>query len=548
MTVARNNHSFFSSSKSITQSITNTLNWLYEHSPVNFSNLTGWHHPTMSRLMGDPFTGRLIAMGREEGVEKELNTLGELAIKDPKGRAYCSISQWPTVLLTDPSDIAQVFLFNDDHISREMTFRAFSAIMGEHNLISIPKNEEWDKKRKLLKSFIFTPGSLDEVVEPMQKIIDEFIDDIAKNQGRVPSLELFMVLLTMDVFTRSRLATSTMRANAKEISDAFFKALNEASEVKNNILLRIATIQEYLHIRAITPLAHERASLYELVKKRVLEPNQASLRHTKNILQNYFTQHPNDNQSAFEAAVEDTAFMLFTGHETTSRLLQFTFMVLARHPDILQKLRDEIEMKRPANGEWTREDLKDMHYLRKIIKESLRLYPPVPILSRTVNDPIVLGDLPRCQTAGEYKRAMAERDETRDVVLHPGTILFVSPWITHRLAKFYEDPLTFNPERFKSDEMNLNTANVKEAGDTCEWFPFGIGSRNCVGRLFAVQETEIALIKLVENYDFKLVNDQPEQPKLLNIYQNGTLKHRGEVEVEFIPRVNNLDSQTRLSP
>ena len=157
------NRSFtFFGSSFLIEKITNTYHWLqstYEYSPINFASFTGIHHPSVSHLSGNPLTGRLSYYLQEDGLglAQEAGRLAELASSDVKGRAYCSVLAKPVLLITHPEDIAQLLLFNEEHIDRGL--KAFDKIYGQHNLVSLSSNteqgyKEWKEKRHHLTKWI----------------------------------------------------------------------------------------------------------------------------------------------------------------------------------------------------------------------------------------------------------------------------------------------------------------------------------------------------------------------------------------------------------
>ncbi len=512
--------------KSFGEYIFDTFNWLYEHSPINFSFITGMHHPSIQRLTGNPLLGRALEVTKDAGgLAKEIEALAKIAEKDPKGRAYLSFGFHPTLLVTRPEDIAQVFVHNGDNVDRGKLLDTFAKIFGETNLLTMPTNETWQQKRLKLTEWILQSKGLSPLVKPMQEIVDEFIAKMANDEGHIASLETFMVSLTMEVFARTGLASKLIDDQAQKISDVFGRALEVASFPMNTVLLRLDATLKYIGLCASKHLDKERDDLQKILKENFFEPNQENLLNKPNLLQEYFKQNPNDLNAAFQNTISDLGLLLLAGHETTSRLLQFTIILLAKHEDILEKLRDEITKNRPENGEWTFQDLKKLTYLEKIIKETLRLYPPIPIIPRMVTKSFVLADIPVCKTTNEYEKAMKERDTTKDVILHPGTGVDIAPWITHRLPSIYKDPLKFNPDRYKNSSI--------DSSESYSWIPFGAGSRNCPGRHFAMQEAELFLIQFVEKYDFK---PSCKTAKLLETTMRGTLKHKGEIQLDITLR------------
>jgi cytochrome P450 len=171
--------------------------------------------------------------------------------------------------------------------------------------------------------------------------------------------------------------------------------------------------------------------------------------------------------------------LLLAGHETTATALAWTFDLLLRHREPLQRLRDSL-----AAGE---ED-----YLRATISESLRLRPVIPLAGRRLATELVADGL----------------------TLPAGTDVTPAIWLAHTRADIYPEPFAFRPERF-----------LEEAPDTYAWIPFGGGIRRCIGASFAEFEMRIVLREVLTRCDLRKADPMPEKTGRRNITlspKNGT--------------------------
>jgi cytochrome P450 len=156
--------------------------------------------------------------------------------------------------------------------------------------------------------------------------------------------------------------------------------------------------------------------------------------------------------------------LLLAGHETTATALAWTFDLLLRHRDKLDRLRDEVD----EGGD---------EYLRAVISESLRLRPVVPLAGRRL-----LSEL----RVGEYE-------------LPAGTDITPSIWLAHTRPESYPDPLEFRPERF-----------LDASPDTYSWVPFGGGTRRCLGAAFAEFEMRVVLRQVLSRCELRAVRSRPD--------------------------------------
>jgi cytochrome P450 len=171
--------------------------------------------------------------------------------------------------------------------------------------------------------------------------------------------------------------------------------------------------------------------------------------------------------------VEVTTFLL-AGQETTSLVLTWTWYLLSQHTQVRQRLEQEIDAvlggRPPEYG-----DLVNLPYLRMVVDESMRLYPPAWGFSR---------------------QAMAD-DELGGFRLPRGWLAFVIPYVLHRLPAFWQDPERFDPERFLPERSADRPKFV--------YIPFGAGPRQCIGNQFALLETQLSLATFAQSYRLHLL-------------------------------------------
>jgi cytochrome P450 len=170
--------------------------------------------------------------------------------------------------------------------------------------------------------------------------------------------------------------------------------------------------------------------------------------------------------------VEVTTFLL-AGQETTSLALTWTWCLLSQHPQARQRLEDELDgVLKGRPPEYS--DLVNLPYLRMVVDESLRLYPPAWGFSR---------------------QALAE-DRLGGFRLPRGWLAFVIPYVLHRLPAFWPNPDQFDPERFLPER---SADRPKFA-----YIPFGAGPRQCIGNQFALIETQLSVATFAQSYRLHL--------------------------------------------
>ena len=198
--------------------------------------------------------------------------------------------------------------------------------------------------------------------------------------------------------------------------------------------------------------------------------------------------------------IHDEMFtFLVAGYETTSAALEWTLILLARHPEIAERVRlehREVCGARPP----TPEDLPHMPVARGVIEESLRLYPPV---------------------FGMQRRVLAD-DEIGGYAIPRGAQVLVSPFAMHRHPGFWPDPDVFDPDRFSPERS--------EGRPRFAHFPFGGGPRQCIGSGFARMELQVILPAVIGALRFELAEDADTTPD-----PRMTFRPRGPVTMHVHP-------------
>ncbi|KAK1427361.1 hypothetical protein QVD17_16044 [Tagetes erecta] len=211
-----------------------------------------------------------------------------------------------------------------------------------------------------------------------------------------------------------------------------------------------------------------------------------------------------------DTTIKSTCLALILGaSDTTSVTLTWAISLLLNHPDVLKKLQHEIDDYVGKERQVEESDIESLVFLQAVIKETLRLYPPGPILipRETMED---------CTIAGYNVKA--------------GTRLITNAWKLHRDANIWNDPCKYQPERFMGQEHK----HVDLTGQKFLLIPFGSGRRSCPAATFAIHVLHLTLARLVHSFDLVqpggLPVDMTEGPGL-------TTPKKNPLEVFLTPRL-----------
>jgi len=178
---------------------------------------------------------------------------------------------------------------------------------------------------------------------------------------------------------------------------------------------------------------------------------------------------------------DEAMTLLLAGHETTANALSWTWYLLSRNPDVEARLHAEVDA---LNGALpTAADLARLPYTRAVIAESMRIFPPAWVIGRTA-----LVDYP-----------------VRDRVIRKGSLVLVSQWVTHRDPRWWDDAESFTPERWLGGTGGQEVGKSGgQRGGRFAYFPFGAGTRVCIGEQFAWMEATLALATFAQRWRLRL--------------------------------------------
>jgi cytochrome P450 len=199
--------------------------------------------------------------------------------------------------------------------------------------------------------------------------------------------------------------------------------------------------------------------------------------------------------------------LLLAGHETTANGLSFTFFLMAQHPDVQEKVSAEVSAVFETASSDPRPSAAEIYarlpYTQQVVAEALRIYPPVWVTARTA--------------AVSYAY--------RGLSIPAGSLLLIPQIAIHRDPRWYPEPMYFNPDRFLPE---VSATRPRHA-----YFPFGAGSRICIGENFAWMEAVLVLASVIHNWRLGFPGPTP---KALPLSAQISLRPRDGVVVSVIRR------------
>ena len=307
------------------------------------------------------------------------------------------------------------------------------------------------------------------------------------NLGELFMKRLFSPWIWSDFFF---FKTDIGRAFNKDLNILHSMTRNVIKERKDNILSEKSQITEE------KTESIEESNIYVSDKSR---KRMAFL----DLLLNY---HIQNNSLTLEDIREEVDTFMFEGHDTTSVSLSWTLYLMGLHPQVQYRVQQELDsiFGDDRQRKMTATDLKNMVYLESVIKESLRLFPSVPYIGRTVGEDVKSGDY----------------------LIPKGTTVFLLMERLHYDPKVFADPLHFKPERFLENSTN----NI----NAYSYVPFSAGARSCIGQRFALTEEKIILAKIFLNFNVKSLDQRDQMITSVEL----VFRSKHPIRVKVVQRVS----------
>jgi cytochrome P450 len=359
------------------------------------------------------------------------------------------------------------------------------------------EGETWLQQRRLAQP-AFHRARIAAMAARMVRAAEALSEQWATSQrtGEPRLLGRDMMALTLRIVGEALLGTD-MRKETEAVAAAF-SLINEQT---------VERFRAFRLLPPVLPTAYDRAfreanrTLREVVAG-IIAKRRERLEDHGDLLSMFMLAKDEETgeQMDDEHLRNEVLTMLLAGHETTANALSWAWGLLHQNPEAEQSLHAELETVlggRPP----TAEDVPKLVYTRRVLDETLRLYPPIYSISRqVVADDVVCG----YEVLGNSS-------------------LYLSPYVTHRLAEFWPDPERFDPDRFTPEQV---AARPRYA-----YLPFLGGPRQCIGNTFALMEGTLILATLAQRHRPRLVEGYTLAPEPLL-----TLRPAGELPVHITAR------------
>ncbi|XP_014230874.1 cytochrome P450 6k1-like isoform X1 [Trichogramma pretiosum] len=389
--------------------------------------------------------------------------------------------QKPFLIVRDPELIKQMFI-KDFNVfcNRYFASKRKADIIGSSNLFSID-NPKWKYLRSKL-SPAFSMAKSKKLVQLMLKSTDGLMNHLSSQttDGKTSTIECRQLSdkYTTDVITSFAFGIQTNSYLNTEFYDRS-RVIFDMTVRRVILTLSVFFFPRIADIMNGTFLDSSEEFFRNVFWKSMNEREKSRTSERGDIIDLLIDlkNEKQDPEFSFKGdyLVAQAAIILFAGIETSATTMGFTLLELAKNPSMQTKVRHEIQEIIAENG-FTYEALLNMKYLNQVVCETLRLYPPLPIIDRVASENYKIPDT--------------------SIVLEKGTAVYAIVNGLHKDPQFFRDPHTFNPDRF-SEELKQNIKS-------CTYMPFGEGPRKCIGMRMGQLQSVVGLATILNNYEVAL--------------------------------------------
>ncbi|XP_050054621.1 cytochrome P450 4C1-like [Aphis gossypii] len=401
------------------------------------------------------------------------------------------------VVISKPEDL-QIILNSSKALGKSKFYNFFKNTVGE-GLISAPVHK-WRKHRRLIAP-VFNANLFDQFFPVFNEKNRFLIENLKKELGKTQPFDLldYILKINLDIICQTAMGYNLDTQSNKE--SEFVEALIKVSKLDS---LRL--YKPWLYSDIIFSIYRKIMGLHNVYKTFHKLPNQV-IREMKEIyaqrkmgnknnamdvndekplkvfLDTLFDLNEGGENFSDEEIRDEVVTMMMSGSETSTVTVCFCLLMLAIHPEIQDKVYDEIfEVLGNGDQTITIEDTTKLVYLEQCIRETLRLYPLVPLFLRQLDDDVkIFSD---------------------DLILPKGTICLISPLTTHHMPELYPNPWSYNPDNFDAENVNKR--------HKYSFIAFSGGPRGCIGSKYAMLSMKVLISTFLRNYsihtDMKLTD------------------------------------------
>ncbi len=421
-----------------------------------------------------------------------LSILPELAVRQPMVSGRTGL-RWHMVM--DPGAIRRILLERvDDYPKSKATKNILRPAIGDSLFIAEGAHWRWQRRAA---APVFTHRNIANLAPVMAQAAERAADRITASETHAVDMMSEMVMTTFDVISEVTFSGDGSFDSAK-VHQAIDDYIGEAGKIS---LLDMLGLPDWVPRPGRMMSGNALGDMKKVADTAIEARKARGAKDTPDLLDLLLAGvDPETKKTMNTAELRDNLLtFIVAGHETTALTLAWALYLCAFDQGVQEKARAEIA-EVCNDGPITGDHALELTYVRQIIDETLRLYPPAGIISRTA----------------QANDMLCARE------IRPGDTVMIPIYALGRNRLLWDDPDAFKPERFAD----------RKAIDRYAYLPFGDGPRICIGASFAIQEAVIVLATLLRRFKFDLVEGKPPKPVMIL-----TLRPEGGVWLQARPIV-----------
>jgi sterol 14-demethylase len=366
------------------------------------------------------------------------------------------------VVLLSGEAVQEVFFrAPDEQLDQAAAYPFMKPVFGEGVVFDAPPERRKEMLRNQSLRDKFMRGHAEVIAAETERMIAGWGDE-----GEIDLLDFFAELT---IYTSS--ACLIGKPFREELTPEFSVQFHELEKGTD----AFAYVNPYLPLPSFRRRDKSRRRLVELVQTIIANRARAGSQ-ARDLLQVLTSLKQEDGSARFSADQITGMFisMMFAGHHTTSGTAAWTLLEMLKHPEWEKRVFEELTALAAQGQEVSYQALREMPVLEGVLKEALRLHPPLIILMRKVMQELEVGG---------YR-------------ISPGKLVAVSPAVSNCMPEHFPEPDRFDPSRYDP--------NRREDERSFAWLPFGAGRHRCVGAAFAMMQLKAIFAVLLPRYAFEL--------------------------------------------
>ena len=389
---------------------------------------------------------------------------------------------WVCHLITQPEHIEKVLRGSPENFVKAQNYDNQIKLIGK-GLITV-EGEEWKRQRATAQPS-FHGAAIKEFTDTvLDSLLQELVEKLRSKEGEAVDVGFEMKRLTLRAICRSLFGY-----DITDDLDTVIHALEGAARYGWD------DMTAFLQTSLAPDERERRLKRYvdeiDGILNRMIESFIAKGRPSGTLLHGLEKDARERGGESWHQLLRDQMLtFLLAGHDSTAESLTFSFWLLAGHPDVDARLASELQ---PLGDRPEYNTIHNLPWTTAIVKEAMRLYPP----------------------AWFFTRQAVKDDTFSDFLIPAGSLILISPWVTHRDPFLWPEPTAFKPERFLHDKPQ-----------DFSYFPFGGGPRSCIGAGLAMAEARMTVARLMREFRCEREDDEP-----LQLVSHMTLQPRESVRL-----------------